>query len=154
MTDAGLSPIIDGEGDSRSVGLPVGEDSSAESEACWEKWDAGIEGLYARVQSNPENIAWEDLVAACLIHEGLVPEGTTGEDFAELQDRAGTKVQMLEDGEFVTLRPPIDPDPAFPNGFRPMSDDAHGCMLDPRATLLGSGGQLPTKQPTTGQDNQ
>jgi hypothetical protein len=153
MTDAGLRPIIDGEGANRTLGIPAGEEDSPENDACYEKWDAGIQGLYTLIHNNPENISWDDLAVACLIHEGLLPVGTTGEELAEVMDRGGTQVQMLENGEFATLRQPIDPDPAFPNGFRPLSEDGNGCMVDPRATLLGSGGQLPTKQPAIGQGN-
>jgi hypothetical protein len=147
MTDAGLRPIIDGEGANRSVGIPAGEEDSPENEACYEKWDAGIQSLYTLIHNNPENIEWDDLAVACLIHEGLVPEGTTGADLAEIFERHGTKVQMVEDGEFVTLRPPIDPSAGFPTGVRPLDDDAHGCMTNPREILLKRGGTLPPRTP-------
>jgi len=132
LRDAGLNPVIETDDlDVKYIAMPSDEVGAQGETNCWEKWDGGIVDLYPEMRRNPNNVTQYDLWAACLVQQGLVPAGLTGDQLREVLEPAGQEGGAGVDGETWEGAPPEDPDPALPNGLRPLSDDTHGCMVDP-----------------------
>lgn len=76
--------------------------------------DGGVAVLYQQMKANPENVEQETLVAECLVREGVVEPGFTGQDFTEVMDS----------GEVP---------------WSPVDERIEPCFKDPLGLLAGSG---------------
>lgn len=52
--------------------------------------DGGVAVLYYMIKGNPENVEQETLIAECLVREGVVEPGFTGQDFTEVMESGET----------------------------------------------------------------
>ena len=113
--------------------------------------------LYNYLNLNPNNEDWSSLIAACLVRNGLVPDGFTGRDWDEVAFRNSNAVidgrtyfggvpaeeypyarqELDENGELQwVLDEPEDyvPEPVLlPGGVDIMSPEARQCEFDPRS---------------------
>jgi hypothetical protein len=113
----------------------IGADCSSESGG------PDIAGLFRMMKTNPSNVGLPDLVAGCLVREGLVPEGFTGhewenimEEYAETfpyVERAEGEVSWVEDAPSPTA-----PAPTLPGGIPMDSPLVEACEFDPIGTGL------------------
>lgn len=76
--------------------------------------DGGVAVLYYMMKGNPENVAQETLIAECLVREGVVEPGFTGQDFTEMMDSGDTP-------------------------WAPGDERVEPCMKDPLGLIAGSG---------------
>ena len=76
--------------------------------------DGGVSVLYYMVKGNPENVEQETLIAECLVREGVVEPGFTGQDFTE----------MMDSGDLP---------------WAPGDERVEPCMKDPLGLIAGSG---------------
>ena len=144
LRDAGLNPMVDSDPQGlKQFAMPSDEVPAQLKTDCWQQWDGGIVDLYPLMKSNPNNDDLYDLWAACFVQQGLVPPGLTGEQLREYLAPASQEGGTNSDGETWEGPPPEDPDPALPNGLRPLSDDTHGCMVDPVGVMTRSGSETP-----------
>ena len=116
-----------------------------------------IDWLYNNLNMNPNNEDPFDIIAACLVRNGIVPEGFTGLDFAEVNFRNSNAVidgrtyfggvpaeeypyarqELDENGELQwVVEYPLDyvPEPVLlPGGVDINSPEAWQCQSDPRS---------------------
>jgi hypothetical protein len=111
---------------------------------CWDEWVGDIDVMYRSIKLNPNNENWSDLVAACFIRIGVVPDGFTGKDLEELEDKASdhsddtgivTEDDLDEEGNFrfdpekwISAE---NPDPVLPTGVKLYSAETETCRNNP-----------------------
>ena len=136
LQTAGIDAIIE-ESDSGvgQVIWPTDHEDMAAVRKCEQEWDGGIIQLYRLVWENPNNVPIEDIQAACLVQEGMVPKGFTGEELAQLHSLASEEIYHSEDGSEATIKPVVNPTPTLPGGTPLYSDQTEDCLHRPWQTL-------------------
>ena len=151
MRDAGLSPVIqvDAYGIREihltEVDLPAGtgrDDWPQAFDACADRWDEGIGGLYRMMMTMPYGLPTYEQKVACLIHFGLAGEWLTGEDLAELE---APYIQTCDDPKGCVVQPFPTPFPEIPGGGGVRLGDPEylPCARDPVGTMLKDGFEPP-----------
>ncbi|MDR2619605.1 MAG: hypothetical protein LBC29_00500, partial [Propionibacteriaceae bacterium] len=104
---------------------------------CEFKWMTYIGIIYYGMMTNPNHENWDDLVAACLVRKGLVPEGFNGRDYVDMvethRDLYDAISECAVDG-CVEVRPAVEGAPplTLPGGA-PLYDnaEAQACTVVP-----------------------
>ena len=106
------------------------------SKSCAAQWDGRIMELYENLRFNPENGSHYDIVAACLVRNGLVSEPFTGRDYMLWLEDAGLKYPD-DDPRGATAMPPLPSvEPTLPGGTTGWdSDEVSKCINDPMLGL-------------------
>ncbi|MDR1151374.1 MAG: hypothetical protein LBK72_02660 [Bifidobacteriaceae bacterium] len=115
------------------------EEIPTDADACSTKWDAGILSMYMMMERQPHGEPTDDDVAACLVHEGLVPVGFTGRDLAEIAEQTEMTytAEPGKDLQTVFATPADLPDPVLPGGHRYLSEEVQPCLLNPAQVMDG-----------------
>jgi len=104
---------------------------------CFNEWEGSIPELYWGTTNNPYNENIDDMVAACLVRNGIVPEGFTGRDYHELFVAAGTDIELVESADGTLTLPEYIPHVPIilPGGANIEEGVAWQCHLNPRHDL-------------------
>jgi hypothetical protein len=146
--EATLAPLTDGETEILEEALQIPDQDEIGGE-CYSRWGGDIPHFFRQMKLNPGNENWSDLVAACLVRTGVVPDGFTGADFDRIEQEWAdlTSVEVsLEDYENGIV-PFIEPTatPTFPGGALYNTEEVAPCQLDPRNTSGSPGLSLTTE---------
>ena len=111
---------------------------------CDDQWMGPIDSLYASTRTNPQNQDMNKLIAACLVREGLAPDGFTAEDYVEWYDSNVVKGEISESdpGGMVSIQPDDLPPPQPLPGSGVTLDDPRvmTCRLDPLGKVTKADG--------------
>jgi hypothetical protein len=113
------------------------EEWPSDADACVTRWDGGLLSMYRLMQRMPNGEPTDNEVAACLVHEGLVPEGFTGRDLAEIAAQTIiTQTSAPGDNSEAVFTAPANPaDPILPGGHRYLSEEVQPCLLNPKQVM-------------------
>jgi hypothetical protein len=131
---ATLTPLTDGETEVLEEAFQVPDQDKTGGE-CFSRWSGDIPHLFRQMKLNPGNEDWSDLVAACFVRTGVVPEGFTGADFDRIEqewaDLSSVEVSLedYEDGIVPFIEPTATP--TFPGGALYNTEEVVPCQLDP-----------------------
>ncbi len=135
LEDAGFSPVrepaIAGFTSFTTVVLPSDEAESDAARACESQWVGSIASLYSLMNQNPTNENFMDLVAACLVDTGAVPNGLKGSDIDEYFGKIGTKHESGDDGASTAVAGPTDLNATLPGGLTVEDPRFQACMTNP-----------------------
>jgi len=103
-------------------------------DTCARQWQGGIPGLYEGVTTNPDNMPWYDLLAACLVHQGVVPQGFTGDDMRAFEESAG-EVTFRDTGDVEIVLDGSTGAPTLPGGAEYYSPEVEACLINPAQVM-------------------